>query len=561
MGRSERSSPEGRAREGGGDGDEYLVLWAVADVYTVLAAVSRVAIGMAEPTGLLKQSKGKGLPEGLSETVAALPAEILGLSGGAGGRVLSGLRAEEDDGENSGRLSGPAITGNASGGAVGPGGVGTGGDVNGHPYPLLSAPSALVFAKAFLGWAVTDTGNSIPAELIAEGWDAGIGVWLGLTHSVRALARVLETIGSGNGDGSGSTSEGAGGTAKAKHLFAETVALMIFELRTAVGTPSAAVSVLDPFSSTSNTTSSTVQNASRTIPSSDDPAVYHGGSNTVIQNEVTASNGSKVGVDTPPCVPPVPRQQRPPPGSMVAGFFKRMSDRWKAHLDWGLPSRAPPRRASPRLERHGRRRGGRNSGRGNATQSARAEAEDLFFALRYELLRAERLAMSTFVTGSCATPATRRWAIQTALSAAVPRQSSANRNVARKDACVSPSSFADHTADVHATRPARARTSKDGVSMTVRRTLRRNRGANEHHKEGVGPDGSREQESSPVLVAETGRKSGTDEAGEDQDDCNGLGMLCRLAAEELRQGLETGLSVKLTQVQEGYIFTSVLTLS
>ena len=530
--------------------DGTLVLWAVADVFTVLAAAARAAEGFAGTGGF--GSAGGQPPKGrsaetLSEIVVSLPAEILGLSRRSDfDASATGATAKDDD----------ELEDGAGGGAA---------DAVQVQCPLLSASSALVLVKEFLLWAAAERGS--PAKAVAEGWDAGVGVWLGLTHSVRALAAALE-VARVRGGGMEDTEVGReddecfasvrGEEAHDGSPSSEAIALAVFELRAIVGTPSAALCVLDPTSMKTNSGES----ATRTDLSA--PATAR------------------------------PSSRRPPPGSMVTGFLKRMSERWKTHLDWGIPGAAPPRRTSARLGRGDSRDIRHNQGylaycRGdNAAQNLTAESEDSFFALRYELLRAERLALSTLLFGPGADPATRRWATRTALLSAQrksfhkegegdgavpprgcssPTPASAERLRGERGA---PAEGQKHSGGAESEPEAGSgpalvgRNSKRGK---VRRS-RRHASMGAETRDSAGKTGS----AAPRRDSKEGKSclgTGTSNGGHglrggkkvpgsfgqatgcesmEKDEWEAVGRLCRLVALEMREGLENGLTVKLTQV-------------
>lgn len=542
-----------------------LVLWAVADVFTVLAAAARAAEGIAGSSGFagLQQPRARSCPETLSEIIVSLPAEVLGLSRGAdvdaaaAGGVCATTGDDDDD-------DGAPVKGNRGniGGVIG--------DAAAVQCPLLSASSALVFVKEFLQWAAAvkvappKEGLS-PARAVAETWDAGIGVWLGLTHSVRALAASLE-VARWSGENSKVDNEGEArhgckessfesrdpsviGTSDFPSL--EAIALVVFELRAIIGTPSAALHVLDPFSGA-----------------------------TGVDDDTMVGNGRGA----------ICLMHRPPPGTLVKGFLKRMNERWKAHLDWGLPGSVPPRRSSARLESNsGRRRSGGYCVYSPASQNLRVEAEDSFFALRGELLRAQKLALSALLVGPGANAATRRWAARAALVSAERGAHPAKAGGEGK----AEDSGGYHPGRIYSTSAnsggAVAREEPEagsgpacdgavknaGPVRGIRSSSRRNAGS-----------GSNSQESTPkVVIADSHRRRGRHgprairEDQGDQGDRNGdgglgsrqrpevpmpgvdvigagvegeeweaLGRLCRFAAVEMREGLENGLSVKLTQV-------------
>lgn len=485
------------------------MLWAVADAFTLLAAATRAADGIAGPAGGFSKQSNARTPESLSEIIVSLPAETLVLSRGPELNSMAtagGADAEDDDegGEAAGRRSGKS---RGRGGREGGGG---------DPMvqcSLLSPASALVFVKEFLGWAASETSRS-PAALVAEGWDGGIGVWLGLIHSVQTLARALRNA---RGEGVDRHREGTGGASSKGKVAAdddppaEAIALAIFQLRTAVGTPSAALDVLDPSAAA----------AAAKAP------VFHDERSTNVSSSSLADSGSAAGNDASGARADdrsdVRRaSRRPQPGTMITGFLKRMSERWKAALPWGLPSAAPLRRASPRLgRRSGGRREGGGFGGGDAPGSLKAEAEDLFFALRGGLLRAERLVLSILLVGPTATLASRAWTMRAALASARRRLGEENAEVIELGE-VRPTPFpAVETAAPRGCTNEEPPESGSGPARAARKDT-----------------GSKE---GPVAGAVAVRED--DEEG----DWGGLGSLCRLAATEMREGLEDGLSVKLSQ--------------
>lgn len=495
--------------------------------------------------------------------------------------------------------------------------------------PLLSPSSALVFVREFSRWAA---GESLsPAGLVAEGWDAGIGVWLGLAHSVRVLARALEIASRGGGDGRGGFSGvcaggDGGGVAFGEreetcHNYnissstgpsAQAIALAVFELRSIVGTPSAALRVLNPFS-----------------PHAGKPPPPPAGERAP-RKSLSAPASASAPTPTPTPAPAAfsalaenhPLSRRPPPGAMVSGFLKRMNERWKAHLEWGLPGTAPPRRTSARLERsRGSVRSRTGGGGDGETQSLRAEAEDLFFALRGELLRAERIALSIILVGPGATSAGRRWAMRAALISArrreeravgghwavagvvPPRPSGATTPAANATATTAAVTVGTATVGtagaLEAVSAARDRSTRSAMAAGAaqetgsdparpsgsRKGLRRREGggstvgvkggpATEVDVEAPGPRiaTDTQQQSgncdgggggSSRLTGGSGRrpdldgiggKAGCLNGGEEEGEWEGLGRLCLLAAKEMREGLENGLSVKLTQVWFVYVF-------
>lgn len=560
------SSPGSGSRGGDGGGgrvgiEEDLALWATADVFTLLAAATRAAEGFAEPAGSLKKAKARA-PANLSEIIASLPGETLGLGLSWGLELTSGGAGAENDEE---REAGGG-TGKGAGGS-GCGGKGDGGGQR----SLLSASSALLFVNAFLGWAAREKCQS-PAGLIAEGWDAGIGVWLGLMHSVRVLATALELsrIGLEGGTREGSESvraEGEAAEGSGCCSSAESIALAVFELRALVGTPSAALDVLEP-SAAKDTPLSSAECASSPTP-------Y--GRDVVPESYTRAENGTAL--TTPPS------SRRPPPGTMVTGFLKRMSERWKVALDWGLPGSGPPRRSSPRLERKIHR--GRRSG-DSVADSLRAEAEDLFFALRGELLRTERLVLTALLVSPDASLGRRTWAMQAKLASTHRWGVSVLDGVAQLPPSLSINAAATASTNLHScgsgaaerytypgmvageepeagsgpalvdtngSRSARRALSRrvraptggkggGGGSAPLRETSARQRCDQGLKQRGKGGDCSRGSTQQGLAAA-----AGVSLCGNSvEDEGDGLGRLCRLAGEEMREGLENGLSVKLTQV-------------
>lgn len=490
------------------------MLWAVADVFTLLAAATRAADNIAG--GVSNNPKAR-TPESLSEIIVSLPAETLALSRGSElNSTAAGADEDDEDegGEATGRRGGRS---RGRGGREGGGGGGGGGDPMGQ-CALLSPASALAFVKEFLEWAASETGKS-PAALVAQGWDGGIGVWLGLIHSVQTLARALRNA---TGESVGRHREGTGGVSSKGRAIAdegpsaEAIALVIFQLRTAVGTPSSALDVLDPSAAGVGI----------------DAPLSHDEHPTGTPSSSLAGGGSGVGNNASGSHDADPQDarrvsRRPQPGAMITGFLKRMSERWKAALPWGLPSAAPPRRASPRLERGSGRRGGGGFGGENAPKSLKTEAEDLFFALRGELLRAERLVHSILLVGPSATLASRSWAMRAALTSARRRSG-------------------EETADavgLGELRPPPVTTVEAAAAR-----VRINVPAQPPLPNGEEPP---ESGSGPARAAPTvnGSNSRLVAAREDsaEGDWDGLGSLCRLAATEMREGLEDGLSVKLSQ--------------
>lgn len=567
-GRSHPSSSQDCAGGGGRAGNEEdLALWAAADVFTLLAAATRAAEGVAGPAGFLKKSKARA-PADLSDIIASLPGETLGLGLSRGPELPSG-GAEAQKSEEV-----------EAGGATGKGAGGSGcrgkGDAGGQ-RSLLSASSALVFVNFFLGWAAREKRQG-PAGLVAEGWDGGIGVWLGILHSVRVLATALETSRGGREGGAREESESVWAEGAAAEdgdccSSTEAIALAVFELRAVVGTPSAALDVLDP-SAAKDTLHSSTSGASPLTP-------VTGGA--VPESHAKVANGAVPSTASSP--------QRPPPGTMITGFLKRMSDRWKAALDWGLPGSGPPRRASPRLERR-RHRGCR--GGDSIADSLRAEATDLFFALQGELLHTERLVLSILVVGPDATLGRKTWAMQAKLSstrrwgvgvlngvaqrssplsvslAATTPTSPYSSDGGTDERYTSPSVVAGEEpeagsgpalAETNGSRSARGALSRRVRALTgckgggggggapLRETPSRQR-CGQGLKEG-GKGGDRSGGSAQQGLAAAVGVSLCGNSVEDEGD--GLGMLCQLTAEEMREGLESGLTVKLTQV---YLYNS-----
>lgn len=413
---------------------------------------------------------------------------------------------------------------------------------------LLSPASALVFVKDFLEWAASETGKS-PAALVAEGWDGGIGMWLGLIHSVQTMARALRDT-RGESVGGHRHREGTGGGVSSKRTAttddgpsAESIALVIFQLRTAVGTPSAALDVLDPSAAAVKTPLSRDEHSTSASSSS-----LAGGGSSVGGNNASGTHVADPLSDARRVT------RRPQPGTMITGFLKRMSERWKAALPWGLPSAPPPRRTSPRLERRSGRRGGGCFGGENAPESLKAEAEDLFFALRRELLRTERLVLSILLVGPRATLAGRAWTMRAALASARRRLGRGTVDAVGLGELRPP--------PVTTVEPAAPRVCNNDPTGPPHPLPT----SEEPPESGSGParasqkaNGSNE---SPVILApqssgdkgmERGERDGfagvvvAREGGEEEGDWNGLGSLCRLAATEMREGLEDGLSVKLSQ--------------
>ncbi|CAM9282774.1 unnamed protein product [Ectocarpus fasciculatus] len=539
---------DGHLVGGGGDEDPTsgkpeapLALWAIADVFTLLAAATRVADGIAAPLGGLSKQPQARAPEGLSEIITSLPAETLGLSRGSELNATAVGVEEGDDSDGGGAVGG-------RGGATGRRRGGGGGEDATAQSCLLSATSALVFVREFLGWAEKEKGKS-PAALVAEGWDGGIGVWLGLVHSVQTLSRALNTTrGSCSRDGAGGVSVGGMATQN-NGPSGEAIALAVFQLRAVVGTPSAALSVVDPSVEATKTTVSSDERSAGAVS----PSVGHG-----------AARGTRE-TDSP-----IVHQasRRPPPGKMITGFLTKMSVKWKTALPWGLPSAAPPRRTSRRLERSSHRRGGGGGGCGEhaVAGGVKAEAEDLFFALQAELLRSERLVLSILLVDPNASLAQRGWTMRAALASACPRQveetvegwrspppgTSPASSAATKCAPDRPRASRREEPPESGSGPARGAASSNG--RVVRATLRKRATL------AGGRSGSDAAATEEELGGKLGRASnmgvggrsglagakGVREGGEAGDKWDGLGGLCRLAAAEMREGLETGLSVKLS---------------
>ncbi len=553
-------------------------MWAVADAFTLLAAATRTADNITAGGGDWRQQQPRAwTPDGLSEMIACLPAETLGLTRG-GPEAGSTAGADEDDGAGGGggparRVSGRSRVRRRGGG---------GGDPVAGQCSLLSAASALVFVGEFLGWAAREGKGVSPVALVAEGWDGGIGVWLGLIHSVRTLARALLTAG---GCGVGGQPEGTGGGVSSGRTpsadngpSAEAMALAVFQLRAVVGTPSAALDFLDP-------SAAAVAAEGRLSPkdhSPDKPSSTPPGCGPVVP-------GDGMG-DTRVAEPPVEcrASHRPPPGKMVMGFFKKMSERWKAALPWGLPSAPATRRVSPRLERRSRRRGGGGGGGGGsggggggecAAGSLKAEAEDLFFALRGELLRAERLVLSVLLVSPNASVAVRSWTMRAALASARRRRGEDNAEGVRSEGLrLSPTPAADAAADGATEPPPSSPTSPtreeppESGSGPARAAPRRGGGGSDGGIEGpvlgkgtalisckvdhvpAGKDlgggprlgGDTDAESGGRATTSSGVVAAAPPENGEENEWNGLGTLCRLAAAEMREGLEDGLSVKLS---------------
>lgn len=512
----------------------YLVLWATADIFTLLTAATRTADCIAGPAGFYSKKQNRGL----SNIVVSLPAETLALSRGS---ELNSAVGKEEDSEDD------------EGGATGKGGGKTsrragGGDAM-VPCALLSASSALVFMKEFLAWASTEKSRS-PAALVAEGWDGGIGMWLGLIHSVQTLAKALRTT---RGSSFGGHREGAsskGKVASDNGPSAEAIALAVFQVRAVVGTPSAALAFLDPSAATADAESPLSSNGhSPGTPSS-----------SSVNGCTVAGNFAKGIHDADQSVVSC-SYPRPPPGTMITGFLENMSDRWKAALPWGLPGAAAPTRASPRLERRNHRRGG-----DNAAGNLKAEAEDLFFILRGELLRTEQLVFSILLVGPNATPAERVWTMRAALVSARRRRGDLTVDVVGLEGSRSPSlttavgtnGAGEHVSSKWEEPPesgsghARAAAKVNGSKKSVRRMVTAITGGGSGpvavtEEEGLGlrsggdkdaGGGGRKGYSGVAAVLENG----------DEVERDGLGSLCRLASEEMREGLENGLSVKLSLV-------------
>ncbi|CAM9718887.1 unnamed protein product, partial [Hapterophycus canaliculatus] len=511
-------------------------LWAIADVFTLLAAATRAADGMTESTGgIPRQTTHARAPESLSEIIVSLPADTLGLWRGSE-PISEAVGTEEDDENEEGRAT------EERDGCTGESGSG---DEAGR-RALLSASSALVFIKEFLNWAAQDGGKS-PASLVAEGWDGGIGVWLGLVHSVRTLMRVLKTT---RVRGSYASGHEEGGQQNSPS--AEATALAVFQLRAVVGTPSAALCVLDPSAA----------------PSLFPDRLSHAAPCSSSAGDRTAAGGSNArGPIATGSSASCRAHCRPPAGTMIRGFLKRMDERWKAALPWSLPSPAPPRRASPRLERRSKRRGGGEGlGHSDATESLKAEAEDLFFALRGELLRAERLVLSTLLVGPCSALAERAWTMRAALASARPwwgeqtvdgGRLHGSRSTSRTVASA-PSVCCDDAAGPPRASPAREKPPESGsgparpapsvIDSTAASKYRKVsplNGIAVRQEEQLGPRRSEGRSAEGTSCMFTG---GVAASEDDQDGIgDGLRRLCWLAAAEMREGLETGLSVKLSQ--------------
>lgn len=474
--------------------------------------------------------------------IVSLPAETLGLRRGS--EPFSEVVVTEEDEEN----EGGGATEERNGCIGEPGFVDEVGRLG-----LLSESSALVFVKEFLEWAAQDTGES-PASLVAEGWDGGIGVWLGLLHSVRTLMRTFNTTGS-----RGSCTRGHGVGDGVNSPSAEDIAVAVFQLRAVVGTPSAALHVLDPSAVPSEASrfSNGLWYASPCLSSPDDGAAAPSES-SVAEGAIAAGSSASRRV---PC--------RPPAGTMIRGFLKGMSERWKAALPWSLPGSAPPRRASPRLgRRYHRRDGGEGSGHSNTTESLKAEAEDLFFALRGELLRAERFVLSTLLVGPHASLAGRAWTMRAALASARPGRGEETANGCRLEGLRSTSrtvTAAPNACCDGAAGPPRASRAREdppeagsgparaAPCAVVWKTAASNLGK-------ISPRTSVAEGQETLLeLRRSGGKhaekrgrcmltAGATSSEDGQDGMwDGLGRLCCFAATEMREGLETGLSVKLSQ--------------
>ncbi|CAM9253665.1 unnamed protein product [Scytosiphon promiscuus] len=505
-------------------------LWAVADVFTLLAAATRAADSIAERTGGMPRQAPARAPESLSEIIASLPADTLGLWR-ASEPVREVIGTAEDDENEEGRAT--EERGACTGEPVF-------GDEAGLPT-LLSPSSALVFVNAFLGWAAQHRAKNT-ASLVAEGWDGGIGVWLGLAHSVGTLMRTLKATRGGDRYTSGQR-EAAHENAPS----AEAIALAIFQLRASVGTPSAALHVVEPAAvplAASLISDGCSQAAPSTSVRDDGPVA---GSDTVGGASGTGSFDS------------CGTACRPPAGKMIRGFLKKMNHGWKSALPWNLPSAALPRRASPRLDRRSQRRGGGGAGCSNATESLKAEAEDLFFALRGELLHAERLVLSTLLVGAYPSLGGRAWTMQAALASARPWCDGETadggwlegRRLTSGTVAAAPSACCDGATDPPHASPAREQPPESGSGPA-----RVAPGAT-----GISAPSSL-RDASPATDVGTRRNVGKDAHGRAHcrltrgatasEDCqdgmwDGLGRLCWLAAAEMRAGLETGLSVKLSQ--------------
>lgn len=602
------------------DEPRILIFWAVADAFTLLAASARAAEGLAGSSDVLKQSRFRPI-EGLSAVISSLPGDTLGLSRYSATSASSTSVAREDHdvehddsrvGETrGGRVgTGSATDVGANGACTGTGGCSKSGDGNPVQYPLLSESSALSFITVFLEWASRVNGHNcnrpssgkgsggrsnFSAEIVTLGWDAGIGVWMGLTHCLRTLMRTFvesPKIFHVNG-----ALPAVGNAQNQPYPSAEAVALAIFELRRVVGSPEAAARVLgtSPASEVAETTDSP---ETRTV---DGGFSSHDGS----RETPGVCRSAKMGRPAP-----YTWLHRPLPGAMTKGFLKRMNARWKAHLDWGLPDLAPPRRASPRLERNGggSRRRGNSSSTGRARradetrgtedgrdipQGLKEEAEDLFFSLRGELLRAERLALSTLLNGSTSSDMSKMWVVQAALKS-VHGQIRSETHGWRKtddrehrlfpalrhspiDADIPsrlPSDCENHGGVSSAGREAGAETGAgqepeagSGPSRLVLPTSVRMLRPNKRRQASWSSSQNEPKKSKMTMVEDVSRTacggtqmgddnpaSMTGEAGHRENlvasaEGEELGRLCRCTAVEMRKGLESGLSVKLTQVR------------
>ncbi|CAM9299898.1 unnamed protein product, partial [Sphacelaria rigidula] len=367
----------------------------------------------------------------------------------------------------------------------------------------------------------------------------------------------------------------------------ESVAHVIFELRRVVGSPGAAAFDFDGSTNAATQLSSASTGGPWTPKSW---ATVHGSGEAV--EPAHGATGDDLGNPGSGLSP------RPPPGAMVTGFLKHMSQRWKAHLDWGVADLVAPRRASPRLERsRGRRRcvfydesedgigqrGGCGIGGADIPQGLRDETIDLFGGLRGELLRAERLAVLALLRGPVSTRTSRLWVVRAALAA--------SRTVSAL-ATDSDLAFAAHSGrQIGEGRPytAGAAVSNDGGSggeepetgsgsarIAVAAAAGDNASANaiikwplrsrgrrsaadgrragqcqgsEGYVSGSGNDGGNPSDSHGGVVEGDGDccRTGEGREREEEELGEGLGMLCRHTALELREALENGLSVKLTQ--------------
>lgn len=599
-----------------------LIFWAAADTFTLLAAAARVTEGLGGASGGMKQSKFRP-HEGLSAVIASLTGQTQGLS--HRGSSFSNFEDGEEGGDGARGLGERGV--GAAGGDRGGRGGAHGSEA---PCPLFSTYSAFVFVKEFLDWVACvreRVGEGCSAreevrtavESIGEGWDGGVGVWLGLTHSVRTLAQVLESATKNSsqtaaqaemswhgGGGGGDDIPVEGQATRCEYPSCESAALAIFELRRVVGSPSAAARV---------------HGGSAAMPSAAGVPWMPKSWSTApsgARDEPTQNGSSKFDQSDPFY------SLRPPPGAMVTGFLKRMSERWKVHLDWGLPGLTPPTRASPRLEHSNRRRRGfyddsedGAAGRvgGYLPEGLREEAGDLFYTLRGELLRAERLALSVLLHGSSSTHTSKLWVVRAALATSAFRttddaRKSAQGGLGRQNSTVTgslPARFEkcldDRSggkaplADDSGGRPGGGRGGEEpeagsgparravtvnvspNVTVNVRWPLR-SRVQGSVTKDGrcagrrrstVAEEGmlktleGRRRESvercggisssdggGGLATARGGAQdscgSRRDKEGEEEEVGEGLGTLCRYAALELREGLENGLSVKLTQV-------------